>query len=386
MTRLEDALRATLAADSDPDGDPAPDLERWLPGIRQGARRRRTARQVVAAGVAATVALGAMVGYALTRSDDAPPAPTERHLGTPSPPPWSPRSLDVVGDALFVLDTDVRCQCTRILRTTGTQWTVVGEIPVWGLLSLDFTSDGSTGWVADGDQVWVSHDEGRSWSAVPLSGQAHDSEGGLATEVSVLADDVWTTDQDGGVWRLPAGTDRPQRVDIDGITVATSVKAVGGSLFVTGSSEATSTDLASSDVLRVSDDGGTGWTPLAAPCTSAQVTAAAGAVFAVCHDATGDRATVHRWTPGQDRFEEYAATVLSEAGILLALDDERLAITDDADERILTATTDIPTDFAQSDDTSLIDSAVLGERLYVVSLAGMSMSEDGGRTWSQISQ
>lgn len=180
--------------------------------------------------------------------------------------------------------------------------------------------------------------------------------------------------------------DDPERVDIDGITVATSVKAVGGSLFVTGSSEATRTDLASSDVLRVSDDGGTGWTPLAAPCTSAQVTAAAGAVFAVCHDAAGDRATVHRWTPGQDRFEEYAATVLSEGGILLALDDERLAITDDADERILTATTDIPTDFAQSDDTPLIDSAVLGERLYVVSLAGMSMSEDVGRTWSQISQ
>lgn len=384
MTRLEDALRATLAADRD--GDPTPDLDRWLPGIRQGARRRRAVRQAVGAGLAATVALGAMVGYAVTRDDDAPPAPTERHLGTPSEPPWSPRGMDVVGDALYVLDADIRCQCTHILRTTGTSWTEVGRIPVWGLVSIDFTSDGSTGWVADDGQVWVSHDEGRSWSDVPLPDQARDPEGGLAAEVSVLAHDVWTTGQDGGVWRIPAATDRPERVDIDGVAAAGSIRVVGGSVLVSGFSDPADVDRIEPDVLRVSRDGGTGWTPLEAPCASARITTSTGAAFAVCADAVRAQASIYRWTPDQDRFEEYATTTLTETGTVLALDDERLAVSDDADERLITDAAEIPIDVAQSEETALIWAAVLGDRIYVVSLAGMSTSDDGGRTWTRVSQ
>lgn len=386
MTRIEDALRATLSTDT----TTGTDLDHWLPGIRQGARRRRTTRHVVAAGVVATVALGAMVGYAVTRHDDAPPAPTERHLGTPSPPPWSPRGMDVVGDALFVLDADITCECTRILRTTGTSWSEVGRIPVWGLMTLGFTSDGSTGWVGDQGRVWATEDEGRTWSAVPLPGGPTEADDGAPVGVSVLADEAWTVDQDGILWRLPDATSRPERVDVDGIGATASVHAVGDTLLVAGYADAGTDEPtinpSEPDVLRVSRDGGTEWTDLAAPCGSASITAAEGAAFAVCHDTAGGQASISRWLSGQDRFEEYATTALSETGTVLALDDERLAVTDDADERIVTAATDIATDLAQSEDTALLYSAVLGDRFYVVSLAGMSTSDDGGRTWTRAGQ
>ncbi|WP_418063190.1 hypothetical protein [Pimelobacter simplex] len=388
MTRLEDALRATLAADRD--GDTTPDLDHWLPGIRRGARRRRAVRQAVAAGVAATVALGAVVGYAVARHDDAPPAPTERHLGTPSPPPWSPRGMDVVGDALYVLDADPRCECTHLLRTTGTTWTELGRIPVWGLSSLDFTSDGHAGWVGDLDRVWVTEDQGRSWSPVPLPGAPATADLGAPIDVSVLADEAWAVSQDGVLWRLPDATSRPERVDIDGIGATASVHAVGDILLVAGYADAgtdqPTVNPVGPDVLRVSRDGGTRWTDLAAPCGSANITTADGAAFAVCRDTTGEQASISRWLPGQDRFEQYTATALSETGSVIALDDERLAVTDDADERIVTATTDIATDLAQSQDIALLHSAVLGDRYYVVSLVGMSTSDDGGRTWTRVSQ
>lgn len=373
---LEDALREAFTTEVPVDAD------RFTDGVRAGVRRRRQTRRAVVGTAVATVVLagGLLVGLGIGNSDDtAPPTGhvTDGNTDGLSSPPDTPVALAAVGDTVFALDADPACDCSRVYRHDE-RWTELGGVPTWEVLDLVVAPNGTDAWLlGDSDRsIWASHDGARTWTPLELpTSRGQDDWFTLAANYTgaMLFQD--STDR---AWRLAPGSDELTPVTV-GVDVDPSAVVAVGDAFVL--MPALHAEVGTTDLAVTRDLGGT-WTTLPQPCNGGS-TASTGALFVGCPQ---DDGKVHfsRWRPGQAGFEPFQDVVLVADDGYAALDDDRLMLRVNDDERIITADGELEITTYLSADQITRGLAAVGDHLWLAAFGAFQESLDGGRTWHPV--
>jgi photosystem II stability/assembly factor-like uncharacterized protein len=139
----------------------------------------------------------------------AAPAPSARASSAPAgpvPPGFAPQSFTAIGDLSWWLLGSAPCAsppCTSIVRTDDGGRTFVGiPAPRTSAISQLRFANADDGF-AYGPQLWVTHDQGRSWHQVALGGAVED----LAASGGYVYAIVTAPDGSGTLMRSPVSRD-----------------------------------------------------------------------------------------------------------------------------------------------------------------------------------
>jgi hypothetical protein len=279
MTRLEDVLRETLAVDAAHSADPAAMTRR----VRDGVRRRRTARARAVAASAAAV-LAAIVAFVGLRGHDGPPSPAPRPVGIEGldqqPWPEDARYVAVGGQAVFAVVVDAfDCKCAVLHRYQDGAWHRVHAFDTWAVASPVFAPDGRHGWLQVDNHLQSTDDAGEHWAPVELPGlPAGDS----VHSPVLLGDEAWLSSESGRLWRVRVGGGG-EPVTVPGVAKARTVLVVGKAVVVISTDGHT----------KVSTDRGRTWTNDALSCDDGPTASAGDGIYLTCASRT-----LYRWKPG----------------------------------------------------------------------------------------
>lgn len=370
---LENALREAFTTDVTADAD------RFTVGVRAGVRRRRQTRRALAGTAVATLALaGAVIAGVGNRGDDTAP-PTDHvpdtNIDGLGSVPDAPASLAVAGDTVFALVNDLDCDCSRVYRRDD-RWVTLGEVPTWGVLNLVVAPNGTDAWLqgeADGT-IWASHDGARTWATLDLPPLREDQENWRTLAANGRGAMVFDDATD-AAWFLAPGSDQPTPVTVSDDVDPSAVVAVGDTFVLMPAlhAEVESTDLA------VTRDLGATWSTLPQPCNGGAV-ASTGALFVGCMQ-DDNRLHLSRWRPDQDGFVPFQDVAVGADDGYAAIDDDRLLLRLQDDERIITADGEQDITTYLPPDQSTRGLAAVGDHLYLATFGAFQESLDGGTTW-----
>lgn len=378
MTRLEDALRASLAADPAHPADAATMTDR----VRTGVRRRRAARTRVAA-VAVVVVVAAATAFVGLRSHDAPPSPAPRPTGDLrglETSPWPDRTFFIAaaGGSAYAATVQHECDCTAVLRTTGGRWSTVATVD-GAISAMVFASDGLHGWVVAGQRLLTTANAGASWTEVRLPGlvPAPDAE---PIDLVLVEDVAWVADSvTARIWRVTGDAARGEPFDVPGSHGVEDLVAAGDRLYLSPWLEPGESD----EPVRLTAAGSGTWQDLSAPClsTELQLVAVGDLAYAAC---SGDD-TLYRVSPD--------GAALTPAGTLPAKEmyphstsPGGLALLSDHDSGLWVLRPDGTTEQATGlpAPIMLFNAATIGPTTYLATSEGVYRSADG-RAWTQVS-
>lgn len=378
MTSLEEALREAFGADVDGATD------RMLSDVRRGARRRRTTRTTLGAVAASAVVVGGIAFGGSLLSDDSRPSPAPRPTETvtdPAPLDALPSALAVeaAGGVLYVTADNAQCDCSVLYERRTGKLQELHRFPVPFVDRLSFTPDGRNGWAAVEDQVWTTHDAGRTWTTLDLPPEAPQYLGDSYL-VDSSADYAWMVNfGSGSLWRAPVGSDDFQHFDVPDTDGMQWVAIVGDTVVVEprpiGEGNITS-------VPRLSTDNGISWQELPWPCSGEhRLLPTNGAIFMTCEGVGEPEATIYRWTVGSDYFVGFSNAAAVSDAIPLTEDS---VLVPSADPVLVTEDGASPVDLGLADDASIWDAAQVDGVLYLATTGGLLESTDGGTTWDRI--